>query len=252
MDMSKKGLEYKKNTPIIDLHSHILPHMDDGSPDVGTSLSLLQRLTEQGVGSVCATPHYYARHESVDLFLKRRKCAWDQLQEAMPGADHVPLVRLGAEVAYFPGISRCQQLRELCFMGSRTLLLELSYTQWTPQQVEEVACLSLDHGYHVVLAHPERFSHLKSYWDDLRRMLSLPIALQVNADSLLHWRSRKLALELLSSTPNPLVASDCHNLSSRPPRLGKARMVVGKKLGEGMLSRIDETAWHLTTPSNKA
>lgn len=244
-------MEYKKNNPIIDLHSHVLPHMDDGSADVRMSLQMLERMLEQGVETVCATSHYYARCESIGAFLERRKRAWDCLQEGMREVKRTPSILLGAEVAYFPGISRCEELEQLCLAGSRTLLLELSYTQWTPQQVEEVASLSLDHGYRVILAHPERFSHMKSYWDDLERMLSLPIAFQVNADSLLHWRSRKLALELLRSASNPLVASDSHNLTMRPPRLEKARMVIGKYLGAEALSWMDETALRLTTPLDK-
>lgn len=231
----------------IDVHSHILPYMDDGSQSLGVSVQLLKRLSEQGVGTVCATSHYYARHESVDSFLQRRKEADIKLRNtAICENDSVlPEIRLGAEVAYFSGISSCDQLDALCLEGTRTLLLELSYTQWMPQQVEEVASLSLDRGYQVILAHPERFSRMRSYWGDMERMISLPIALQINADSLLHWTSRKLALELLSSTQRPLLASDCHNLTSRPPRLEKARHVVGKKFGTGMLERIDETALRL-------
>lgn len=244
-------MEYKKNSPIIDLHSHVLPNMDDGSTSVKMSLQMLERLSEQGVETVCATSHFYARHESIEGFLERRESVWNRLQQAMQEVKQIPSILLGAEVAYFPGISRCEQLKQLCLSGSRTLLLELSYTQWTRQQVEEVASLSLDHGYQIVLAHPERFSHMKSYWNDMEQMLSLPIALQVNADSLLHWRSRKLALELLGSTSNPLVASDCHNLTMRPPRLGKARVVIEKKLGAEVLARMDETALRLTTPFNK-
>lgn len=251
LNVGEKGMEDKNNSPIIDLHSHVLPNMDDGSTGVQMSLQMLERLSEQGVETVCATSHYYARHESIEGFLERRKNAWHRLKEAMQKVEDVPSILLGAEVAYFPGISRCEQLKQLCLSGSRTLLLELSYTQWTHQQVEEVASLSLDHGYQIVLAHPERFSHMESYWNDLERMLSLPIALQVNADSLLHWRSRKLALELLRSTSNPLVASDCHNLTMRPPRLGKARVVIEKKLGAEVLARMDQTALRLTTPLNK-
>ena len=81
--------------------------------------------------------------------------------------------------------------------------------------------------------------------------MALPIALQINADSLLHWGSRKLALELLNSTPRPLLASDCHNLTSRPPRLEKARLVVSKKLGVDILTRIDETALRFTQPTGR-
>lgn len=249
LNVGEKGMEYKNNSPIIDLHSHVLPNMDDGSTGVQMSLQMLERLSEQGVETVCATSHYYARHESIERFLKRRENAWNHLQEAMRELDYVPSILLGAEVAYFPGISRCEQLEQLCLSGRRTLLLELSYTQWTPQQVEDVASLSLDYGYQVILAHPERFSHMRSYWKDMERMMALPIALQINADSLLHWGSRKLALELLNSTPRPLLASDCHNLTSRPPRLEKARLVVRKKLGVDILTRIDETALRFTQPT---
>ena len=244
--------ELKKNS-IIDLHCHILPQVDDGSQNLKISVELLNRLMKQGVGTVCATSHYYARHESVDSFLQRRQKAFSSLNDALKGENDstFPEILLGAEVAYFSGIANGTQLSELCLSGTRTLLLELSYTQWTPQQVEDVASLSLDYGYQVILAHPERFSHMRSYWKDMERMMALPIALQINADSLLHWGSRKLALELLNSTPRPLLASDCHNLTSRPPRLEKARLIVSKKLGADKLKLIDETALRFTQPTGR-
>lgn len=247
-DNSMKKIEIN---PVTDLHTHILPKIDDGSQDLKTSVKLLTRLMEQGVHTVCATPHYYARHESVDSFLQRRQKAFSSLDDALRNENDsaFPEILLGAEVAYFPGISQCPELEQLCLGGTRTLLLELSYTQWTPQQVEEVASLSLDRGYQVILAHPERFSHMRSYWNDMERLMSLPLALQINADSLIHWSSRKLALSLLSHAQSPLVASDCHNLTSRPPRLEKARLVVRKKLGVDILTRIDETALRFTQPT---
>ena len=246
-------MENMKSEIVIDLHTHILPQMDDGSQDVNTSVALLHLLWEQGVHTVCATSHYYAHQECMEQFLQRRRQAVFALGDALgeAGVEEYPSIRLGAEVAYFPGISQCPELEQLCLGGTRTLLLELSYTQWTPQQVEEVASLCLDHGYQVILAHPERFSHMRSYWKDMERMLSLPVALQINADSLLHWGSRKLALELLKNTSRPLLASDCHNLTSRPPRLEKARLVVSKKLGVDILTRIDETALRFTQPTGR-
>lgn len=242
-----------KIEPIIDLHTHFLPQIDDGSQDLKTSVQLLRRLVEQGVHTVCATSHYYARHESIDSFLQRRQEASSNLYDALRDENDsaLPRILLGAEVAYFSGMSNSAQLDSLCLSGTRTLLLELSYTQWTPQQVEEVASLSLDRGYQVILAHPERFSHMRSYWNDMERLMSLPLALQINADSLIHWSSRKLALSLLSHAQSPLVASDCHNLTSRPPRLEKARLVVRKKLGADILTRIDETALHFTQPTGR-
>lgn len=244
-------MEMRKKHGIIDLHTHILPQMDDGSQNAPMSVQMLKQLQDQGVEWVCATSHYYAHQECVEQFLQRRREAAFKLGEALieESVGELPALRLGAEVAYFPGISQCPELEQLCLGGTRTLLLELSYTQWTPQQVEEVASLCLDHGYQVILAHPERFSHMRSYWKDMERMLSLPVALQINADSLLHWGSRKLALELLKNTSRPLLASDCHNLTSRPPRLEKARLMVRKKLGIDTLARIDETALRFIQPS---
>lgn len=246
-------MEMRKKHGIIDLHTHILPQMDDGSQNAPMSVQMLKQLQEQGVKWVCATSHYYAHQERIEQFLQRRREAvfalGDALEEA--GVEEYPSIHLGAEVAYFPGISQCQEIERLCLGGTRTLLLELAYTNWTPQQVEEVASLSLDRGYQVILAHPERFSHMRSYWRDMERMMSLPIGLQINADSLLHWGSRKLALELLRSTKYPLLASDCHNLTSRPPRLEKARLVVSKKLGVDILTRIDETALRFTQPTGR-
>lgn len=244
-------MKEKQLTPIVDLHTHILPQMDDGSQNAPMSVQMLKQLQEQGVEWVCATSHYYAHQECVEQFLQRRREAVFELGEALieKNVGELPAVRLGAEVAYFPGISQCPELEQLCLGGTRTLLLELSYTQWTPQQVEEVASLSLDRGYQVILAHPERFSHMRSYWNDMERLMSLPLALQINADSLIHWSSRKLALSLLSHAQSPLVASDCHNLTSRPPRLEKARLVVRKKLGADKLKLIDETALRFTRPT---
>ena len=229
---------------IIDLHSHILPQMDDGSQDVPTSVKMLRRLAEQGVKTVCATPHFYARRESIDHFLRRRLNAFSQLKDTHTCENDFwwPEIKLGAEIAYFPGIAECTGVEQLCLAGTRTLLIELSYTRWTPQQVEDVASLSLDHGYQVILAHPERYAHIKTFQADMERLLSLPIALQIDADSLVSWRKRKLALQLLERAVFPLLGSDCHNLTTRPPKLDRARLLVAHKLGKGKLAELDETA----------
>lgn len=237
-------MENGKYNPIIDLHSHILPQMDDGSKDVQTSVQMLRRLAEQGVNTVCATPHFYARQESIDQFVYRRMNAFSQLNDAHINANDFqwPAIQLGAEIAYFPGVAECTGVEQLCLTGTRTLLIELSYTQWTPQQMEDVASLSLDHGYQVILAHPERYVHIKTFQTDMERLLSLPIALQIDADSLVSWRKRKLALQLLERAVFPLLGSDCHNLTTRPPKLERARLLVAHKLGKGKLAELDETA----------
>jgi protein-tyrosine phosphatase len=100
--------------------------MDDGSKRVQESLELLSMLSAQGVDTVIATPHFYANDESVDRFLERRAECYGRLCDALP--DGVPKMLLGAEVSYYPGISRLEGLSRLCIEGTDILLLEMPFT----------------------------------------------------------------------------------------------------------------------------
>lgn len=235
---------------VIDLHTHILPGMDDGSPDAATSLQMLRRQAELGVELICATSHYYAEQNSISAYCARRERAYSMLQAAidrdLPKSLPLPAILPAAEVAYFPHISDTAELPQLCIGGTRTLMLEMPFCDWNEFQIEEVTALALDLGYQVVLVHPERFCFSKGNRRYLEQLAELPIALQVNAGSLLHWRDRKLALALLELTDTPLLGSDCHNLISRPPNLREGRTVIRKKLGAEFLRRMDENAEHLT------
>ena len=229
-----------QDNQIIELHSHILPNMDDGSSNVNTSLTMLRKMTEQGVGIVCATSHYYAGQNDVPTFCERRQKAYVDLRTAMVG-EAFPELLPAAEVAYFQQIG-AQDLTPLCIQGTRTLMLEMPFTDWTDLQVETVTSLALDHHYNVVLVHPERFCFSGSNRSKLKRLVTLPIGLQVNAESLIRWSTRRQALELLQMAPYPLLGSDCHNLTSRPPNLKGGRNIIRKKLGEEFLKQMDENA----------
>lgn len=225
---------------LIDLHSHLLPQLDDGSDSVEMSLAMLQREAEQGVKTVCATPHYYPKHHSIANFCERRAAALEKLMAVWQQG--LPRIVLAAEVAFFSGIGEYPSLEQLCIQETRTLLLEMPFTEWNDFQAGEVSTLVLDRGFHVVLVHPERFCFSGSNRWMLRKLAQLPIGLQINAESLLHWGTRHLAVELLQLARYPLLGSDCHNLSSRPPNLKEGRAVVKRKLGEQFLRQMDQNA----------
>ena len=231
---------------LIDLHSHVLPQFDDGSPDVDTSAVMLRREAEQGVDVVCATSHYYAHREGIDTFCERRAEAMERLSSVLTA--ELPRVLPAAEVAYFPHMEE-QDLMPLCIQGTRTLMLEMPFADWTGLQLETVEALVLDCRYDVVLVHPERFCFSKSNRHKLEKLAELPIGLQVNAGSLLRWGTRRLALDLLQMAQYPLLGSDCHNLTSRPPNLKEGRKVVMQKLGEAFLKKIDRYGEWITTPA---
>ena len=231
---------------MVDLHTHILPEIDDGSDGVDTSLAMLRREAEQGVTAVCATSHYYAKYSSIPAFCERRAEAMERLSSVLTA--ELPRVLPAAEVAYFPHMEE-QDLMPLCIQGTRTLMLEMPFSDWTGLQLETVEALVLDCRYDVVLVHPERFCFSKSNKHKLEKLAELPIGLQVNAGSLLRWGTRRLALDLLQMAQYPLLGSDCHNLTSRPPNLKEGRKVVMQKLGEAFLKKIDRYGEWITTPA---
>ena len=136
------------NGSLVDLHSHILPGIDDGSPDVGTSAAMLRREAEQGVDVVCATSHYYAKYNSIPAFCERRAEALERLSSVLTA--ELPRVLPAAEVAYFPHMEE-QDLMPLCIQGTRTLMLEMPFADWTDLQLETVEALVLDCRDDVVL-----------------------------------------------------------------------------------------------------
>ena len=234
---------------MVDLHTHILPEIDDGSDGVDTSLAMLRREAEQGVTAVCATSHYYAKYSSIPAFCERRAEALERLASVLTA--ELPRVLPAAEVAYFPRMEE-QDLMPLCIQDTRTLMLEMPFADWTSLQTEAVEALVLDCGYQVVLVHPERFCFSKSNKHRLEKLAELPIGLQINAGSLLRWGTRRLALDLLQLAHWPLLGSDCHNLTSRPPNLKEGRKVVMQKLGEAFLDQMDRNAERLTAPAAEA
>ena len=164
---------------MIDWHSHVLPLMDDGSKSVDESLSILKMQTEQGVNTVIATPHFYANDESVDSFLERRKESYEKLLASFD--EESPKILLGAEVAYYSGISRLENLSSLCIEGTRLLLLEMPFSKWTDYVIKEICELALQGRVVIILAHIERYLGLQGI-KVFEELLEYGVIMQVNAN----------------------------------------------------------------------
>lgn len=222
---------------MIDFHSHVLPGIDDGSRSVEMSLQMLEALKKQGVDTVCATSHFYATQRSPTRFLQRRSEAYEALKAALP--EDAPAIQLGAEVLYFPGISHMAELPQLCLEGTKLLLLEMPFESWTEYMIREVAELARASEFKILMAHIERyyFQQPVSVWDDF---LDQGILMQSNAEFFLPFSSRGKALRLLKEGRIHLLGSDCHNMTSRAPRMDEAAKRIRRRLGEETLSEIDE------------
>lgn len=229
-----------ENSTIIDFHSHILPGIDDGSPDIQTSLNMLRIIADQGVRIQVLTPHFYAWQNDIPAFLSRRNSSFDELRRALPPG--APELLCGAEVAYFPNMSSAPKLKKLCIGDSNTMLLEMPFESWTSDVIDDLTTLALDRGYQLVLAHVERYLPYKRNPEKLTTLSRLPIFFQVNAESFLHFTTRRRVLHLATAKRSLILGSDTHNLTTRPPNLADGRRVVVNKLGTDYLRRMDEAA----------
>ena len=206
---------------VCDMHSHILPGMDDGSKDPGMSLEMLGAAADRGVEHILATPHYYPV-ESVKDFLERRAVAAGALKAAMDQSDRqLPRVYLGAEVAYRPGIGYEEDLRSLCIGDSEFLLLELPFAPWGPEVLRDIRNMTCAKGITPVLAHLERYLRIQKK-KVLQEVLQQGVLVQLNAEAVLQRQTRRAALKMLRSGAVHLLGSDCHNLTDRPQNLGSA------------------------------
>ena len=217
-----------EKSKICDLHSHILPGMDDGCKTVEESLQVLQESFRQGISAMFATPHYYPV-ESVDDFLARRDAAWQQLAAALQQMDgQIPKLCLGAEVAYRPGLCYDENLNGLCLGKSRYLLLELPFSRWNREMLRDIRNLYSVKGIIPVLAHIERYLPYQSA-DMVRQVLELGVLTQMNAGSLLRFGKRRKSSKLVKNGAVQLLGSDCHNATSRPQNMQAAMAYLERR-----------------------
>lgn len=220
---------------MIDFHSHILPNMDDGSQSVSMSLEMLTQSRDQGVTTLLATPHFYGHKETPMTFLSRRGQAWKILAPQLD--DTAPEIFLGAEMAYYRGVSDCEYLQDFCIQGTRLLLLELPFAPCTEQCYREIRQLR-DQGFWPLIAHVERYFALQSPGKFVARLREMGGLIQCNGDFFLQgWRSRR-AFSMLNHGLVDAIGSDCHNLTQRKPNLGATMAEITRKRGAVMTQEL--------------
>ena len=221
---------------IVDFHSHILPGIDDGSQTVEESAEMLQVMEQQGVECVIATPHFYPNRTSLQRFLEKRNQAYEKMISAgLPGKVSI---KLGAEVAYFDGIGRAEQLDCLCIEGTKLLLLEMPLRNWTVREIAEIRNV-IDNGIIPILAHVERYYPVQRNKSVFREIAELPVYFQISPKAFTAFRTRRITAKIIACNPMILLGSDCHNLQERAPDLPVGREALQKKYGEDLLRDMD-------------
>jgi protein-tyrosine phosphatase len=203
---------------------------------------MLKSASGQNIDLIIATPHFYASRNTVDAFLRHRADSYEKLTERIreSGEDTLPEIRLGAEVAYFDGISKADRMGELTIEGTNLLLLELPFCDWDARVVREVRHLIEKRSFGVILAHLERFMGSRANRQYIEELLELPALVQINAEAFTPALQRHRLVRMFKNGEAHLLGSDCHGIEHRPPNLAAGREILRKRCGQALLDQIDE------------
>lgn len=225
---------------MVDLHTHVLPGIDDGADTLAEAAAMCRRAAAEGAEVVVATPHL--RHAA---FWNGDRGQLEDLlaQLADELAGEVEVV-LGGEVAL-----NSESIEELYALpggdlptlaGSRYVLVELDWHGLGPDVSEVVYELGL-RGLVPVIAHPERVRWLAGDLDLLESLVERGALLQLTAMSLtgeIGRRTQVLSESLLEAGLVHFVASDAHDLRVRPPGLLRAAAAVAARFGDETVRRL--------------
>lgn len=195
-----------------DIHSHILPGIDDGSPDVDTSINLIEGLMEMGVTKSVATPHiisdiYRNNADTINAALAvlkkeliKRKIKFEVSAAAEYMMD-----------AYF--FELLQNKSKLLTVHENIILTEFSYASM-PHSPEKMSFAIITEGYIPILAHPERYPYYYNNYKMYDHLKDLGFLLQVNLLSLTGYYGKEAAKAAFYLLKNDLVSylgTDLHH-----------------------------------------
>ena len=226
---------------MVDFHTHILPGIDDGSPDTKTSLEMLKVLRKQGVDKIVATPHFYLAKDSSKNFFRSRERAVGKLLNEIENTDNIPQIVLGAEVLLYPEIGGLTDLDKFCISGTNYLLVEMPFFKWSSITYETLEKIRRA-GIIPIIAHFERYFKYQKDKRMVFRLLDIGCMLQANASFFNNVLTRRKALGFLREEIIHFVGSDCHDLKKRRPNIGKAYEIIEKKHGQYSMDNLEYVA----------
>ena len=223
----------------IDIHSHILPGIDDGSDSIDTSLRMLRMAAKDGISQIILTPHNKPWHRNVDCAEMKDKMDRLRERERQEGLD----IRLytGGELYYRSGLTEeLDRGRAETLAGSRYVLVEFDPLADYDYIRNGVYSL-LTGGYYPIAAHVERYGNVCCKINRITELIDMGCFMQVNAASVMGQCGigmRRLTKKMLKQNLVHFVATDAHDADQRAPRLFKCAEYIGKKYGEGSKRRL--------------
>ena len=218
----------------IDMHSHILPAMDDGSKSMEMTLAMLRIAEKEGIGTIYATPHCMPGkgHPTLKKVEERiqqvSEAAWDE------GIDIE--LKKGTEYYYIEEMLEWLEEGNVITLGdSQCILVEfepIAEKTYIRNAVREI----LGFNYRPVIAHVERYpSLMEKNFSTMSEMKEMGALIQINCDSVINarnWNTKRLIRKMLQMGIVDFVSTDSHRDHGRAPYMEKCASVLTKKYGE--------------------
>lgn len=223
----------------IDIHSHILPGIDDGAKNFDTSMEMLRIAWKDGIRGIIFTPHNKPGRRNAGAETLRglvRKLESAAVQEGMDFSFYT-----GNEVFYRSGIP------ELLSEGSALPLADSSYilAEFDPMDstdhIRKGVYQILSGGYLPVLAHVERYGSVVRKREQVEDLIEMGCYIQVNAGSIMGkygFSAKQLVKGLLKERLVHFVATDAHDTEKRKPELSECAAYISRKYGEEYAVRL--------------
>lgn len=222
---------------MIDLHSHLLPGIDDGAPNIDVSIAMLDAYVANGFRTVAVTPHLMQRLDE-----RYRKSVDDAFALVEPHASErgITLLR-GFEIRLMPDLpSQLNRGDEIGLEDSDVVLVDLPFTDW-PLYVDDTLFGVQTTGRKVILAHPERYPAIQESPDKAEELVGRGIYMQVTIGSFsgaFGKRPKKTAEALLERGLVHLLATDAHSAGHRMAAVPAGFDRLRELLGEDQLHQL--------------
>ena len=217
---------------MVDLHHHLLPGLDDGSPDLETSVAMARIAAEDGITHIVCTPHASDRYPFRPDAIAARLA---DLREALAAEGIAVTLASGCDfhLSYDNIQDALNSPSKYTIAGKNYLLVELPDFGISPNLDQFMYELRIA-GAIPILTHPERNPTLQKDHTRLATWMRDGMLVQVTASSVLGEMGRtaqRMAEELLKKRWVHFLATDAHNTRHRPPQMSASRAAVAKRHG---------------------
>ena len=209
----KKKLDHPVDlSPLVtDMHSHLIPGIDDGAPDMQTVLALLEQMSRLGFRKVITTPHIMSDlyKNNTEIIRKGEK----EVKEAIKKTGLNLEFHAVAEYLVDEGFAPLVQKREVMTFGDNYALIELPYYS-PPKNLSELLFEMQVAGYKVILAHPERYVYWHQTFSEYEKLKDREVFFQLNTISLSGYYSlttKKVSEKLIDAGMIDFLGSDLHS-----------------------------------------